>query len=67
MKTAKSVSIRYSVMLFYCNASVQTYLAASKRCGLSDAASGYWSLHIKEDERHGKQMLDEVALPLVNM
>eukprot|EP00878_Enallax_costatus_P000216 GHUV01000277.1.p1 GENE.GHUV01000277.1~~GHUV01000277.1.p1 ORF type:complete len:627 (+),score=238.35 GHUV01000277.1:276-2156(+) len=45
----------------------KTYLAASTRCGLSDAASGYWSLHIKEDERHGKQMLDEVALPLVDM
>jgi hypothetical protein len=24
-------------------------------------------LHIKEDERHGRQMLDEVALPLVDM
>ena len=26
----------------------------------------YWELHIKEDERHGKQMLDDVALPLVD-
>jgi hypothetical protein len=45
----------------------KTYLAASQRCGLSDAASGYWSLHIKEDERHGKQMVEEVAVPLVDM
>jgi hypothetical protein len=45
----------------------QTYLAASRRCGLSDGASGYWELHIKEDERHGRQMLEEVALPLVDM
>ncbi|GBF99736.1 hypothetical protein Rsub_12449 [Raphidocelis subcapitata] len=43
------------------------YLAAARRCGLSDGASGYWQLHIKEDERHGRQMLDEVALPLVDM
>jgi hypothetical protein len=45
----------------------QTYLAAGRRNRLSDAASGYWELHIKEDERHGRQMLDEVALPLVDM
>jgi hypothetical protein len=25
---------------------------------------GYWELHIKEDERHGRWMLDDVALPL---
>jgi hypothetical protein len=49
---------------WYC---VQTYLAAGRRNGLSDAASGYWELHIKEDERHGRQMLEEVALPLVGM
>jgi len=24
-------------------------------------------LHIREDERHGRQMLDDVALPLVDM
>jgi hypothetical protein len=45
----------------------QTYLAAGKRCGLSETAAGYWALHIKEDERHGRQMLEEVALPLVDM
>lgn len=46
---------------------LQTYLAAGRRNGLSDAAGGYWELHIKEDERHGRQMLEEVALPLVDM
>lgn len=46
---------------------LQAYLSAGKRCGLSDDASGYWALHIKEDERHGRQMLEEVALPLVDM
>jgi hypothetical protein len=25
---------------------------------------GYWELHIKEDERHGRWMMDDVALPL---
>ncbi|WIA10760.1 hypothetical protein OEZ85_010929 [Tetradesmus obliquus] len=45
----------------------KTYLAAGKRCGLSETAAGYWALHIKEDERHGRQMLQEVALPLVDM
>eukprot|EP00882_Tetradesmus_deserticola_P000240 GHRQ01000267.1.p1 GENE.GHRQ01000267.1~~GHRQ01000267.1.p1 ORF type:complete len:688 (+),score=265.24 GHRQ01000267.1:2028-4091(+) len=45
----------------------KTYLAAGKRSGLSDTAAGYWALHIKEDERHGRQMLEEVALPLVDM
>eukprot|EP00879_Flechtneria_rotunda_P002011 GHRR01002188.1.p1 GENE.GHRR01002188.1~~GHRR01002188.1.p1 ORF type:complete len:513 (+),score=225.29 GHRR01002188.1:455-1993(+) len=45
----------------------KTYLAAAQRNGLSEDACGYWALHIKEDERHGKQMLEEVALPLVDM
>lgn len=45
----------------------RSYLAAAQRLGLSDAASGYWELHIKEDERHGRQMVDDVALPLVDM
>ncbi|AFY82909.1 iron-containing redox enzyme family protein [Oscillatoria acuminata] len=44
----------------------RNYLAAAQRLGLSEAAMGYWELHIKEDERHGRWMLDEVALPLVD-
>jgi hypothetical protein len=43
----------------------RNYLAAAQRLGLSAAAMGYWELHIKEDERHGQWMLDDVALPLV--
>jgi len=42
----------------------RTYLTAAQRLGLSDGASGYWELHIREDERHGRWMLDNVALPL---
>ncbi|KAK9820462.1 hypothetical protein WJX72_010607 [[Myrmecia] bisecta] len=44
----------------------RTYLAAANRVGLSADASGYWELHIKEDERHGRQMVEDVALPLVD-
>lgn len=43
----------------------KSYLAAAQRVGLSDAAAGYWELHIKEDERHGRQMVEDVAVPLI--
>lgn len=46
-------------------AAYRNYLAAAKRLQLSDAAMGYWELHIREDERHGRWMMDDVALPLV--
>lgn len=42
----------------------RNYLTAAQRLGLSDTAAGYWELHIREDERHGRWMLDEVAFPL---
>ncbi|HAJ59033.1 MAG TPA: hypothetical protein DCP31_07025, partial [Cyanobacteria bacterium UBA8543] len=45
-------------------AAYRNYLAAAKRLELSHAAMGYWELHIKEDERHGRWMMDDVALPL---
>ncbi len=45
-------------------ATYRNYLAAAQRLGLSEAAMGYWELHIREDERHGRWMLDDVALPL---
>jgi Iron-containing redox enzyme len=45
----------------------QDYMAAAERLHLSDAATGYWELHIREDERHGQWMLQEVALPLSRM
>jgi len=44
----------------------RVYLAAARRLGLSDGAAGYWELHIREDERHGRQMVEDVALPLVD-
>jgi hypothetical protein len=42
------------------------YKLAAQRLNLSDTARGYWELHIREDERHGQWMLEEVALPLVD-
>lgn len=45
----------------------KNYLAAAERLQLSQAAMGYWELHIREDERHGRWMLDDVALPLADM
>ncbi|GAB4185536.1 MAG: hypothetical protein Fur006_24080 [Coleofasciculaceae cyanobacterium] len=42
------------------------YMKAAERLKLSDTAMGYWELHIREDERHGRWMLDDVALPLVD-
>jgi hypothetical protein len=42
------------------------YMLAAQRLQLSDTAMGYWELHIREDERHGKWMLENVALPLVD-
>lgn len=43
------------------------YMAAAGRLELSDSAMGYWELHIREDERHGQWMLQEVAFPLAKM
>lgn len=48
-------------------AAYRNYLTAAKRLGLSEAAMGYWELHIKEDERHGRWMLEDVVLPLADM
>jgi len=43
------------------------YMIAAERLQLSKAAMGYWELHIREDERHGQWMLNDVAFPLVDM
>jgi hypothetical protein len=43
------------------------YMMAASRLGLSDTAMGYWELHIREDERHGQWMLEQVSLPLVDL
>jgi hypothetical protein len=45
----------------------RNYLAAAQRLQLSEAAMGYWELHIKEDKRHGRWMIQNVTLPLVEM
>jgi len=45
----------------------RNYLAAAQRLQLSEGAMGYWDLHIKEDERHGRWMIENVTLPLVDM
>ena len=44
----------------------RNYLAAAQRLELSSEAMGYWDLHIREDERHGRWMMDDVTLPLVD-
>ncbi|AUT00775.1 hypothetical protein CLI64_10405 [Nostoc sp. CENA543] len=63
--------LRYSGGLTYFEvagpAAYKNYLVAAQRLGLSDAAMGYWELHIKEDERHGRWMLEDVALPLAEL
>jgi hypothetical protein len=41
------------------------YQVAGERLGLTDAAMSYWKLHIKVDRLHGRWMLDDVALPLI--
>ncbi|MBR8832213.1 MAG: hypothetical protein N5P05_000725 [Chroococcopsis gigantea SAG 12.99] len=44
----------------------EDYKAAARRLNLSETAMGYWTLHIKEDERHGQWMLEDVALALTH-
>lgn len=63
--------LRYVGALLYTEVSVpsafENYLKAGKRLGLGDQAIGYWDLHIKEDQRHGQWMLEDVALPLADI
>ncbi len=40
------------------------YRAAARRLGLVAAARGYWDAHVDHDERHGRWLLEGVALPL---
>jgi hypothetical protein len=64
----KRYFLRYNGGLTYFEvagpAAYRNYLTAAQRLDLSQAAMGYWELHIREDERHGQWMLDDVALPL---
>ena len=64
----KRFYLRYVGGLLYTEVSVpaafENYRRAAERLGMSEKARGYWDLHIKEDERHGRWMLNDVALPL---
>lgn len=40
------------------------YRAAARRLGLPEPARGYWDAHVEHDERHGRWLLEGVALPL---
>ena len=64
----KRFYLRYVGGLLYTEISVpaafDNYRAAAERLCMSEAARGYWELHIREDERHGQWMLHDVALPL---
>ena len=63
--------LRYVGGLLYTETSVpaafENYRLAAERLGMSEEARGYWNLHIKEDERHGRWMLHDIALPLAKM
>jgi hypothetical protein len=67
----KRFFLRYVGGLLYTEISVpaafENYRLAAERLGLSENARGYWDLHIREDERHGRWMLNDVALPLARM
>ncbi|MGG6297125.1 iron-containing redox enzyme family protein [Leptolyngbya sp. AN02str] len=66
----KRYFLRYIGGLFYIELTVpaafSSYQVAAERLGLSDAAMTYWKLHIKVDELHGKWMLNDATLPLVD-
>ena len=67
----KCFYLRYVGGLLYTEISVPaaftSYRLAAERLGMSEKARGYWDLHIKEDERHGRWMLNDVALPLAKI
>jgi Iron-containing redox enzyme len=48
-------------------ASFENYRRAAERLGMSEKARAYWELHIREDERHGRWMLEDVSLPLAEL
>jgi hypothetical protein len=62
--------LRYIGSLLFFEVSVpaafENYKLAGERLGLNPESINYWEVHIKEDERHGRWMLDDVALPLVD-
>ncbi|VAX28196.1 FIG00557508: hypothetical protein [hydrothermal vent metagenome] len=64
----KRYYLRYIGGLLYTEVAIpsafRNYSAAARRLGLPESALGYWDLHIKEDARHGRWMLHDIALPL---
>ena len=66
----KRYFLRYIGGLLYTEISVpagfSSYAAAARRLGFAENAHAYWDLHIKEDERHGRWMLNDIALPLAS-
>ncbi|NJN59632.1 MAG: iron-containing redox enzyme family protein [Leptolyngbyaceae cyanobacterium SL_5_9] len=71
LSECKRYFLRYVGGLLYTEISVpaafSVYSNAGQRLGLSKNATGYWDLHIKVDKLHGRWMLDEVALPLIDL
>jgi Iron-containing redox enzyme len=61
--------LRYIGGLLYFETSVPAafrhYQMAAKRLDIPESGRSYWDLHIHADERHGRWMLYDVALPLV--
>lgn len=64
----KRLFLRFCGAFTYTEASTpvsfRAYADASRRLGLGDGENDYWGVHIREDERHGRWMLEEVAAPL---
>lgn len=62
--------LRYVGALLYRETSAPAafgeYRAAAARLGLSGAARGYWDAHVEHDARHGRWLLEGVALPLAS-
>lgn len=46
-------------------ASFDGYVKAAERLGLSEGRRDYWTLHVREDARHGAWTIHDVALPLM--
>lgn len=71
MSDRKRYFLRYVGGLLYGELTVPAtfrhYQAAGERLGISPEAMSYWNLHIKVDELHGRWMLEDVALPLVDL
>ncbi|MBD2311754.1 iron-containing redox enzyme family protein [Desertifilum sp. FACHB-1129] len=71
MTERKRYFLRYIGGLLYGELTVPAafryYKAAGERLGLSEEGMSYWTLHIKVDELHGRWMIEDVALPLIDL